>query len=180
MGATCIVFPKYVKDDPAKLFRTLKKHQVTALLGSPAFVHKVARYAADNNMMMPVLYSGVGGAPVFKKTFQTIASTTKEKNTGVVYGSTEAEPISFIRAQEKLQVESDDSIGMCVGKPVFENSVKVIKLLNGEFVCVPCLVHSVRLLDVVQDLTISFPAFILYHLFLLLRLPSFFICYPKY
>ena len=137
MGSTCIVFPKYVKEDPEKIFRTLKKLQVTAIIGSPAFVSKVAQYAANNNTMMPVLFSGAGGAPVFKKTFQTIAATTKERRAALVYGSTEAEPISLIFAEEKSQVEKDDSIGLCVGKPVFEDSVKVIKLLSSEFAFLP-------------------------------------------
>ena len=137
VGATCIFFPKFVKDDPAKIFRILKKFQTTAILGSPAFVYKVAQYAADNNTMMPVLCSGVGGAPIFKKTFRTIMSTTKDKKAALIYGSTEAEPISLIFAEEKLAVEKDDSIGICVGKPVFENSVKVIKLLSGKCAYVP-------------------------------------------
>lgn len=131
------MFPKFTKDDPAQIFRTIKKHQVTAVLGSPAFVHKVAQYATDNSIMMPVLYSGVGGAPVYKKMFRTITSTTKDKKTALLYGSTEAEPISLVFAEEKLQVETEDSIGICVGKPVFENSVKVITLLDGELVCAP-------------------------------------------
>ena len=124
VGSTSIVFPNFAKDDPAKIFHTLKKLQATTILGSPAFVSKVAQYAADNNMMMPVLHSVVGGAPVFKKTFQTIASTTKERRAALVYGSTEAEPISWIFAEEKLWVEKDDSIGLCVGKPVLRTVSK--------------------------------------------------------
>ena len=49
----------------------------------------------------------------------------------VLYGSTEAEPISAIWADEKLQLEGEKSEGLCVGKPVFDNSTKVIQLLKG-------------------------------------------------
>ena len=59
-------------------------------------------------------------------------SVTPNKDTIVLYGSTEVEPISFIRATEKLQLEETKPDGMCVGEPVVDNSVKVISLLDGK------------------------------------------------
>ena len=100
-------------------------------MGSPAFVEKIASYAVKNNIMLPVKYTGLGGAPVFRGTLRTILSVTPDKNTAVVYGSTEAEPISSIFAREKVELEASQPDGLCVGRPTFKGSVKVIKILKG-------------------------------------------------
>lgn len=128
----------------------MKKYNVTVLGGSPAFVYRIAQYAAQNKIMLPVKATIVGGAPIFRyiinkrsmiKTLslslcrgplRTLLSVTPNKNTIVLYGSTEVEPISFVMATEKLQLEETKPDGLCVGRPVVDNSVKVISLLDGK------------------------------------------------
>ena len=98
--------------------------------GSPAFAEKVARYCVENGRRIPSDYILVGGAPVYPRVLQVLchAASSPEKVV-VVYGSTEAEPVSFIRASDKFKAEEGDcSVGMCVGRPVFEGSVKVIRV----------------------------------------------------
>ncbi len=73
----------------------------------------------------------MGGAPVFRGCLRTVSSTTPDKKTVVLYGSTEAEPISMIFAKEKMEAEASLPDGLCVGKPVFKGSVKVIQILSG-------------------------------------------------
>lgn len=82
--------------------------------------------------MLPVKYTALGGAPVFRDTLRKIVSVTPEKRTLVMYGSTEAEPISVIFAEEKMKLELSGPDGLCVGKPVFRGTVKVIRILEGE------------------------------------------------
>ena len=48
--------------------------------------------------------------------------------TNLLYGSTEAEPISTVSAEEKMELEGTQCVGHCVGRPVFKGSVKVIKI----------------------------------------------------
>lgn len=101
--------------------------------GSPAFAEKVAQYCVENGRQIPSEYILVGGAPVYPQTLQVLcrAASSPEKVV-VVYGSTEAEPVSFIRAADKLKAEEgDSSVGMCVGRPVFEGSVKVVQVGEG-------------------------------------------------
>ena len=83
-------------------------------------------------MTLPVLYTGVGGAPIYRGAIRTITSVTLERRTFVLYGSTEAEPISTIFAEEKMELEGTQCVGHCVGRPVFKGSVKVIKILDSE------------------------------------------------
>ena len=144
VGATCVLFPNIAKCNPAKVIETMKKYGVTSMGGSPAFIHKVAAYAAEQNMMLPVKCTSLGGAPVFRGPFRTVISVTPDKKTSVIYGATEAEPISYIFAEEKLQVEAEKPDGLCVGRPAFENSVRVIQILKGVsfLMCRECMCRA--------------------------------------
>ena len=127
----CLLYPSIPKANPADIIKYAKKYNATAILGSPAFVEKVAIYAAKQNIMLPVKYTGVGGAPIYRGMLRTILSVTPDKKCCIVYGSTEAEPISAILAEEKVKLESSKPDGLCVGRPSFKGSVKIIKLLKG-------------------------------------------------
>ena len=126
-----LLYPNIIKCVPAEIVKHLKRFNATGVIGSPAFIEKLATYALKNNTTLPVKFAGVGGAPVFRGTFRTIAAATPNKKAFVVYGSTEAEPVSEIFAAEKMELESCQPDGHCVGKPVFKGSVKIIKILNG-------------------------------------------------
>ena len=124
--------PSIAQCNPAETIKLLKKHSVTSILGSPAYVEKLAAYASKQKMNLPVIYTGVGGAPVFRGTLRTISSVTADRKTAVIYGSTEAEPICHIFAAEKLQLEEGQPEGHCVGRPVFKGSVKIIEIQTSE------------------------------------------------
>ena len=101
------------------------------MTGSPAFVERLAVHALKENITIPVRYTAVGGAPVFRGTLRTVSSATPDRKTVVIYGSTEAEPISMIFASEKMELEASSPDGHCVGRPVFKGSVKVIQIIPG-------------------------------------------------
>lgn len=131
------------------MLKAFKKHNCTAMIGSPAFLEKMAQYALRHNVDLPLKYTGMGGAPVFRATLRTVSSVTPGKKAAVLYGSTEAEPISLIFAQEKMALEAAASSqpggrngGLCVGRPVFKGTVKVIKILEGVCVCVEGVVSG--------------------------------------
>lgn len=131
VGSLGILYHKTTTCDPAEVIRTLKKYNATAVTGSPAFVERLAVHALKENTTLPVRYTGVGGAPVFRSTLRTVSSATPDKKTVVIYGSTEAEPISMIFASEKMELEASKPDGLCVGHPVFKGSVKVIQIISG-------------------------------------------------
>ena len=135
VGSLCLLYDNISKANPSEMIKAFKKYSCTALMGSPAFVEKVAVYALKNNTILPLKYTGVGGAPVYRRTLRTISSVTPDRKTLVIYGSTEAEPISMIFAEEKMELESFQPDGLCVGKPVFKGSVKVVHIHKGLTVC---------------------------------------------
>lgn len=125
--------PKFKNCDPAKVIQLFKKHNTTVLTGSPAFALRLAQYAINNHILLPIKYVGVGGAPVYHRTFRIIASATPNRMAGVVYGSTEAEPMTLLMADEKLELEASQPDGLCVGRAVLGAGLKVIKICDGEF-----------------------------------------------
>ena len=128
----CIMIPKFIKFDPAMVFKLLKKHNTTVLTGSPYFIHRLAQYASKHHILLPVKYTAIGGAPVYHSVFRTIALATPSKMAAVIYGSTEAEPMAMLLANEKMEVESTSSRGLCVGRPLLNARMVAIKILEGE------------------------------------------------
>ena len=147
--------------DPAEVIKCLQKYNATAITGSPAFVERLALHALKQNITLPVRYTGVGGAPVFRGTLRTVSSATPNRKTVVIYGSTEAEPISMIFAAEKMELEASRPDGLCVGQPVFKGTVKVIQILSGIFTCYSSVFPSLSLLMIPFSssvlLLVSFP-----------------------
>ena len=131
-----LLFPNIAKCNPAEVVETMKSFDPaansTALGGSPAFVHRVALHAAKHNSTLPISLISVGGAPVYRGMLRTMVSVVTDKKAVVLYGSTEAEPISLIFAEEKLRLEAGKPDGLCVGRPVYEDSARVIGILSGE------------------------------------------------
>lgn len=129
VGATTIF--SSIKDcAPAKLLQTLKTHKATAITGSPAFVDKMVAQAEKAKTLLPVLYTCAGGAPIYRSKVRATSAVTPGKKFCVLYGCTEAEPISFIFAEEKMALEASRPRGHCVGKPVFDGTARVIKILE--------------------------------------------------
>ena len=63
--------------------------------------------------------------------FKCVASVTPNNLTIVVYGSTEAEPISWIFAEEKLKEDAKKPDGLLVGLPFIEGGLKIIDATEG-------------------------------------------------
>ena len=85
---------------------------------------------------------------MFRGTLRTVSSATPNRKTVVIYGSTEAEPISMIFAAEKMELEVSRPDGLCVGQPVFKGTVKVIQILSGIFTCYSSAFPSLSLLKI--------------------------------
>ncbi|MBK8643534.1 MAG: AMP-binding protein [Saprospiraceae bacterium] len=77
-----------------------------------------------------------GGAPVFPSEAALYNKAFPEAKVEIVYGSTEAEPISSITANE-LMNESGNFLktGLKVGIPYRKSQVKIIKIINEAILC---------------------------------------------
>ncbi len=118
--------------DPARIHRQIVEERVTTSSGSPAFYERLGRWCAETGRRIPLRALFTGGAPVLPPLARLLASVA-DGDVGVVYGSSEAEPIAGIDARDMLAAmdeRRDDPAhpgGICVGRPVPELEVKLIR-----------------------------------------------------
>ena len=120
--------------DCDKLLQLLTNYKLEAsiLLGSPYFLNKIALHCSQNKVTFSADYAVIGGAPVYRRILRNFKGLCPDDQCFTVYGCTEIEPISYIHSKERCKVEDDSSDGHCVGRPAFEGSVKIIRILTGE------------------------------------------------
>jgi acyl-CoA synthetase (AMP-forming)/AMP-acid ligase II len=103
---------------------------VTTLEGSPVIAAALAREAARRRLTLPTIrgvYSG--GAPVLPSLHEALLPWLPNGDSVVVYGSTEAEPISAASGKREVLATAAASAGghgLCVGRPVASVAVRIV------------------------------------------------------
>jgi acyl-CoA synthetase (AMP-forming)/AMP-acid ligase II len=132
-GATSVlpVFnpAKPTEFDPETVIKQIKECRINTSVGSPAFYEKLADYLTQKNEQVSIKRIYTGGAPVFKALAKKFSKAFPDTDIEIVYGCTEAEPISSIKLDEFLK--SDSSLGVAVGYPDPAVEVKILKPLSG-------------------------------------------------
>jgi len=122
------------KCNPEKLFQNIKDLKPTFIAGSPAIWERVANYCLKNNLQLEsVKYVVMFGAPVSVLLHQKFMKILPNGTTYTPYGATEALPISNISGKEILSSTAELSQrghGTCIGHPVLNTKVKVIKITD--------------------------------------------------
>ncbi len=117
---------------PAHIVEQIHEFRVTTSAGSPAFFAPIAQHCLTRQIKLETLRAVfTGGAPVRPETVAALEKIMPHGNAYVVYGSTEAEPISMIGAQEIVNETASltrEGKGNCVGTPVKEITVRIIKI----------------------------------------------------
>jgi acyl-CoA synthetase (AMP-forming)/AMP-acid ligase II len=135
-GATSVlpVFnpAKPTEFDPSAVIKQIRECSITTSVGSPAFYEKLADYLTQKNEQVSLKSIYTGGAPVFKTLAKKFRNAFPDTDIEIVYGCTEAEPISSIKLDDFL--ESDSSLGVAVGHPDPAIEVKVLKPYNSAVV----------------------------------------------
>lgn len=111
-----------------KVVKQIQRNRVNCLLGSPAFLLRIAAGLSS----LPaggIKKIGIGGATVSKQQWELLREKFVSADINIVYGSTEAEPISNCRNLIPGTVNN----GVPVGKPVAGVIVKIIPVRNGPF-----------------------------------------------
>ena len=126
--ATTSVIPDFNPQKPAdinpkKIVKDITKNKITTSVGSPRFYEKLAEFGEIKNLKKIFL----GGAPVFPKLAKKLENAFTETQIEIVYGSTEAEPISSILTKELLEFNGNVNNGLLVGKPSEDINIKIIK-----------------------------------------------------
>jgi acyl-CoA synthetase (AMP-forming)/AMP-acid ligase II len=119
------------QNDPRLLAEQISSARVTCCMLSPQLFSDVAEYCGKNRMELSTLRrAATGGAPVGKETIRKFRTIAPQASVLVLYGSTEAEPIASIEAEEMLK-DTGEEIGVNVGRIVDDLEFKFIKIHRG-------------------------------------------------
>jgi acyl-CoA synthetase (AMP-forming)/AMP-acid ligase II len=119
--------------DPQKMVDAIEFFQATLMFASPAFLHRVGRYAELRRLSLPSLRTVVcGGAPASSAVIATFRKALgPAAHLLTSYGATEALPISSIEAAEILgetAALTRTGRGVCAGKPMDELEARILRI----------------------------------------------------
>ncbi|MBN8681789.1 MAG: AMP-binding protein [Chitinophagales bacterium] len=130
--------PESIQAD--KICQQLLEYKVNRMVGSPFFVRKIAEHLLANHIQIPDLQKVfTGGAPVFPAEAALYVKAFEKAKIHIVYGSTEAEPISKIDgkilAEENLIIKNKSLSGLPVGQPAAVATVRIIGITDAPLTC---------------------------------------------
>lgn len=130
VGSTSVIYryksKKLSSINPKAVFDLMNKYKVNQVISSPSFITSLSNYVMKIGNY-PIILSSIytGGAPVFPKEAKLFAQAFPKAHIEVIYGSTEAEPISAVPVQELIASEGKQK-GLLVGFPDSSAEVKII------------------------------------------------------
>lgn len=120
--------------NPCKITEPILKFGITNCFASPAIWKNVSLYCEHLKITLPTLKIALAaGAPIAGHIIQRLCNgiLPKEGNIYTPYGATESLPVASIGGRERLlntQQKTNEGGGICVGKPLAEVNVKIIKI----------------------------------------------------
>ena len=124
--------------DPEKLIAAIRQFKVTNIFGSPALLNTLSTHCVDKKIRIESITRVISaGAAVPIRTIRRMQkSLYQDAEIYTPYGATECLPVSSISATELDdrmvdKIESGD--GVCVGRPVEPNQVRIIKISEMPF-----------------------------------------------
>ncbi len=125
--------------DARKILAQIDEHKITRMVASPFFIKQLATYSTHHNLLPISSLKKIftGGAPVFPAEAKLYLAAFPQAQIQIVYGSTEAEPISSINALDLIK-EQETSLqnGLKVGMPHHKTQVRIIEIKEASIVCV--------------------------------------------
>jgi acyl-CoA synthetase (AMP-forming)/AMP-acid ligase II len=117
--------------DGESIANQMVREQVTSTAASPAFLERVAVWCESEGMVIESLRKVfAGGAPVFPPLLDRLRAIAPHAIVTSVYGSTEAEPICELRADQisaKDLASMREGRGLLAGRPVDEIALRIMK-----------------------------------------------------
>ena len=121
---------------PERIVAQLQRHGVNRLTASPYFVRRLAERLLAAETTLPGLQKVfTGGAPVFPDEAALYRRAFPDTDVRIVYGSTEAEPISSIAAAELVRRGTSLDLGLPVGAPYPGIRLRLITVTDEPLVC---------------------------------------------
>lgn len=139
LGMTTVIppmdFTRPANVDPAMLVSLIREYSVTNLFGSPALMNTLTRHLESEQIKLPGLKRVLSaGAPVHAKVIDRIHRALGEHaDIHTPYGATECLPVATISGRELsggLSAGNRAGKGICVGKPLAANEVRVIAICD--------------------------------------------------
>jgi acyl-CoA synthetase (AMP-forming)/AMP-acid ligase II len=129
---------KPAKANPELLVQAINDFKVTNIFASPALLDTLSRYVVEHgNRLESVIRVISAGAAVPIRTIRRMERALyQDAEIYTPYGATECLPVSSISARQitsKIQDMSESGEGVCVGRPVEPNHVKIIKISEMAF-----------------------------------------------
>lgn len=124
--------------DPAKLIQAIDRFGVTNIFGSPALLDTLSRYCVDRGIRLESVRRVISaGAAVPVSTVRRMQkSVYRDADIHTPYGATECLPVSSISAaqmDDKMVERIESGEGVCVGRPIEPNQVRIIKISEMAF-----------------------------------------------
>jgi len=124
--------------DPDKLIQAIDRFRVTNVFGSPALLDTLSRHCVDNGIRLESVKRVISaGAAVPVSTIRRMQrSVYRDAAIHTPYGATECLPVSSISASQlddKLVDRIESGEGVCVGRPIEPNRVRIIKISEMVF-----------------------------------------------
>lgn len=117
--------------DPVRIERQVRERSVTRITASPYFLLQLAEYVHANGIQLDSIAKlFTGGAPVFPHEAATLCDAFPDATITVVYGSTEAEPISMIDARELARSQEQTLRGLPVGMIYAHADIRIIRITD--------------------------------------------------
>ena len=136
-------FRRIASVDPAVVVQQIEDLRVTTIGGSPSYLAPIARHVlARGRPLARVRAVVAGGAPVPPGLLDLLrrACPNARGRIEVLYGSTEAEPVATIEADEVLgetAARTARGEGTCVGRPSDEVEVRLVVPTDGPWTLGP-------------------------------------------
>jgi acyl-CoA synthetase (AMP-forming)/AMP-acid ligase II len=127
-------FRRVDRVDAAAVLGQMRDQGVTTCTASPPFFDRIAAEVQKTGSRPGLRRILTGGAPVSDAQLAAWRKALPETEILVAYGSTEAEPVAHLSADERLEAVSDvrpASPGFCAGRPVERVRAKVIRIHPG-------------------------------------------------
>ena len=107
---------KYKPSDARKLLLLIQKEGIDTVIASPFLIIELAKYFRQTGQVNPSIKTIItGGGPVFPTDAAVVGKAFPQAVTTIVYGSTEAEPISQISATTLADWPDVPQTGLPVG-----------------------------------------------------------------
>lgn len=128
-------FRRVDRVDAARILAQMRRHGVTTCTASPPFFDRLAAEVGRHHGETPGLRRALtGGAPVADSQLRDWRRAFPGTEILVAYGSTEAEPVAHLTAEERLEAVNPDrplTPGFCAGSPVERVRAKIVRIHDG-------------------------------------------------